>query len=70
MPSHVFISHSSKYQAGDGKSDELRAGGNAPVAEQRITKGQVHTSLVRAGHGASVQSKRETPFAKRLHRPY
>jgi hypothetical protein len=43
------------YQASDGKADgkssKLRADGNAPVAEQRITKGQVHTSLVRAGRG-------------------
>jgi hypothetical protein len=43
------------YEASDGKADgkssKLRTDGNAAVAEQRITKGQVHTSLVRAGRG-------------------
>jgi hypothetical protein len=40
-------------QAGDGEahaeSDGLRADGNTPVAEQRVTEGNVHTSLVRTG---------------------
>jgi hypothetical protein len=46
------------YQAGDGKaegkSDDLRADRNAPVAEERVTQGHVHTSSVRSLCGGVV----------------